>query len=618
MTLQSSPTEVRLSVTRPPEDDVPVDMDMYGMVSCKMDEFFQDWLSTPQAAKLVKRLVALANNDAATLAALASSPHNTPVSGTAIPATTRSPSAGLGLSPSHSPGGANGSWEEELLGAPPPYFTLKDASPPASAVITPKSPGRRTSDADQSPVVEKQQKVTSPSNRSSPKGGAASGQLTVASSESGATPKKAMMTSIEGVSGIQQKLWKEWYGPIDPMDEDCFSIWQTFCSEQLCVSMYFADPILRRIRSFNGADESAAVTKDMFVKYWRGIGLELGKAYENFFNIVRKDTCEFIVKNDFREFVWVLLDTHPGLEFLQDTPEFQDRYTDTVLCRIFYCCDSRQLGRITLRDLNRSRPSLVDTWLELDQCEDINKIRAYFSYEHFYVLYCKFWELDEDHDFLLDKDDLLKYDGHAFSRKAIDRIFSEIPAKFISGIPGKMGYEDFCWFLISDEDKTTDTSLEYFFKLVDLDGDGVIRDHEMAYFYLEQVQRLECLHQEAVQFQDILCQMNDLIMPEQEGQFELEDFKRTRKISGIFFSILLSLNKFLAYEQRDPFSIKQEQLEHPDYSDWDRFCAQEYIRLAMEDDADDQASNSVMNPDGGDMDGQQRLRNADGLDLGRG
>ncbi|EER00185.1 hypothetical protein Pmar_PMAR025811 [Perkinsus marinus ATCC 50983] len=354
------------------------------MVSCKMDEFFQDWLSTPQATKLVKRLIALANNDDATLAALASSPHNTPSSGTAIPATCRSPSAGLGLSPSHSPGGTNGSWEEELLSAPPPYFTLKDASPQASAVITPKSPGRRASDADQAQtVVEKQQKVISPSNRSSPKSGA-SGQLTVTGSESGATPKKAMMTSIEGAPSligrgaeiiprffvpvksrratdplttrekeVINELFQELGGPIDPMDEDCFSIWQTFCSEQLCVSMYFADPILRRIRSFNGADESAAVTKEMFMKYWRGLGLELGKAYENFFNIVRKDTSDCIVKNDFREFVWVLLDTHPGLEFLQDTPEFQDRYTDT-----------------------RSRPSLVDTWLELDQCEDINKIRA--------------------------------------------------------------------------------------------------------------------------------------------------------------------------------------------------------------------------------------------------
>jgi serine/threonine-protein phosphatase 2A regulatory subunit B'' len=25
--------------------------------------------------------------------------------------------------------------------------------------------------------------------------------------------------------------------------------------------------------------------------------------------------------------------------------------------------------------------------------QDINKVLDYFSYEHFYVLYCKFWEL---------------------------------------------------------------------------------------------------------------------------------------------------------------------------------------------------------------------------------
>lgn len=30
----------------------------------------------------------------------------------------------------------------------------------------------------------------------------------------------------------------------------------------------------------------------------------------------------------------------------------------------------------------------------------------YFSYEHFYVIYCKFWELDKDHDFLINKDEL--------------------------------------------------------------------------------------------------------------------------------------------------------------------------------------------------------------------
>eukprot|EP00916_Digyalum_oweni_P021708 GHVL01036008.1.p1 GENE.GHVL01036008.1~~GHVL01036008.1.p1 ORF type:complete len:255 (-),score=41.96 GHVL01036008.1:441-1142(-) len=222
--------------------------------------------------------------------------------------------------------------------------------------------------------------------------------------------------------------------------------------------------------------------------------------------------------------------------------------------------------------------------LTLDLEEDINKVRNYFSYEHFYVLYCKFWELDNDHDFLIDKEDLIKYDGHAFSRRAIDRIFSEIPMRFTSTVQGKMGYEDFIWFLINDEDKTTDRSLEYWFKLVDLDGDGWIRDHEMSYFYEEQIQRLECLNHETVAFEDILCQMNDMIHPQVEGQFRLKDFKAQRKMSGTLFSILLSLNKFLQYESRDPFAIKQEQIEHPDYTDWDRFCAIEYARLASDDD----------------------------------
>ena len=36
----------------------------------------------------------------------------------------------------------------------------------------------------------------------------------------------------------------------------------------------------------------------------------------------------------------------------------------------------------------------------------------------------------------------------------------EVPMTFTSGRPGKMAYEDFCWFLIADEDKTTDRSLE--------------------------------------------------------------------------------------------------------------------------------------------------------------
>lgn len=45
----------------------------------------------------------------------------------------------------------------------------------------------------------------------------------------------------------------------------------------------------------------------------------------------------------------------------------------------------------------------------LEQEEDVNQLTEYFSYEHFYVIYCKFWELDSDHDLYIDQKDLVRH-----------------------------------------------------------------------------------------------------------------------------------------------------------------------------------------------------------------
>ena len=45
----------------------------------------------------------------------------------------------------------------------------------------------------------------------------------------------------------------------------------------------------------------------------------------------------------------------------------------------------------------------------LSEEQDINAVTDYFSYEHFYVVYCKFWELDTDHDLVIDKFDLSRH-----------------------------------------------------------------------------------------------------------------------------------------------------------------------------------------------------------------
>lgn len=68
---------------------------------------------------------------------------------------------------------------------------------------------------------------------------------------------------------------------------------------------------------------------------------------------------------------------------------------------------------------------------------------------------------------------------------------------------------------------------------------------------------MESLNQESVAFEDVLCQMHDMIQPAQEGCFTLRDLKRNRALSGTLFNILFNLNKFVAFETRDPFLVRQ-------------------------------------------------------------
>jgi len=300
------------------------------------------------------------------------------------------------------------------------------------------------------------------------------------------------------------------------------------------------------------------------------------------------DETSFLVAADWELMMQELLATHPGLEFLAETVEFQSRYAETVIARIYYRLDRRNTGRITVRDIERS--NLLDS-LQLIECDDdINKELCYFSYEHFYVLYCKFWELDADHDLEINRDELLRYGSHALTRRMVDRLFTQEPRRFSCGTPNRMGYQDFIWFSLSEEDKTTDTSIEFWFRAIDLDSDGLITVFEMEHFYREQLYRMHCLAVEAVSFVDLMCQLNDMVKPEKEGVFTLRDIKKPtiRPMVPHFFNALFNLNKFVAHEHRDQHTIRQERLT-PHFNDWDRFAQIEYIRLAAEEEDDEAA-----------------------------
>ena len=90
---------------------------------------------------------------------------------------------------------------------------------------------------------------------------------------------------------------------------------------------------------------------------------------------------------------------------------------------------------------------------------------------------------------------------------------------------------------------------------------------------------------EVVKFEDVLCQFADLLKPAQAGAFLLSDFCNPDriKLTGVLFSALFDLEKFQRFEGREPCLVKQG--ENYALSQWDRYAAAEYTRLASEEEA---------------------------------
>ncbi|XP_041827990.1 serine/threonine-protein phosphatase 2A regulatory subunit B'' subunit alpha isoform X1 [Melanotaenia boesemani] len=336
-----------------------------------------------------------------------------------------------------------------------------------------------------------------------------------------------------------------------------------------------------------GGERTGFVSVHSFVATWRKLLHSCHDDASRFIYLLAKPGCNYLEQEDFIPLLQDTVDTHPGLTFLKDAPEFHSRYITTVIQRIYYIVNRSWTGRITMMEMRRS--NFLQTLALLEEEDDINQITDYFSYEHFYVIYCKFWELDTDHDLYIDPKDLARYNDHASSNRIIDRLFSGAVTRGNAvQREGRMSYAEFVWFLISEEDKKNPTSIEYWFRCMDVDGDGVLSMFELEYFYEEQCERMERMGIEPLPFQDLLCQMLDLVKPENPGKITLGDLKRCR-MAHIFFDTFLNLEKYLDHEQRDPFAVQKDiDSESPEPSDWDKYASEEYEILVAEETANEQ------------------------------
>ncbi|XP_018966013.2 serine/threonine-protein phosphatase 2A regulatory subunit B'' subunit beta-like isoform X1 [Cyprinus carpio] len=335
-----------------------------------------------------------------------------------------------------------------------------------------------------------------------------------------------------------------------------------------------------------GGDRRGHVSVHKFVAMWRKVLQTCHDDASKFLHLLAKPGCNYLEQEDFIPFLQDVVDSHTGLAFLKEASDFHSRYITTVVQRIFYNVNRSWTGKITCSELRKS--SFLQNVALLEEEEEINQLTEFFSYEHFYVIYCKFWELDTDHDLYIDQRDLMRHNDQAISHRMTERLFSGAVTRDRKvHKEGRLSYADFVWFLISEEDKKTETSIEYWFRCMDLDGDGVLSMYELEYFYQEQSQKLEAMAIEPLPFEDCLCQMLDMVKPEIPGKISLRDLKRC-KLAHIFFDTFFNIEKYLDHEQKDPLlAARDAETVGQEISDWERYAAEEYDNLVAEETANE-------------------------------
>ncbi|OZJ06876.1 hypothetical protein BZG36_00028 [Bifiguratus adelaidae] len=367
--------------------------------------------------------------------------------------------------------------------------------------------------------------------------------------------------------------------------------------------------LFRKIDDSNSCSER--VTFDEFKSTWSKLCTNIQDQYGTMYAMLKNPELNYVVCN------------HPGLEFLADNTLFQE--LETVILRIFY--DNRCMtGKMTLRQFRKS--ALIKMLTKLEQGIDLNLTHDCFSYKHFYVIYCKFWELDQDHDLIISEEDLTRYNGFTLTGRIINRIIRygkpSDCAKYgpEEGKPRDvMSYLDFICkykalialifltttvfsgFLLSEVDKNTTTAIEYWFRCMDIDGDGVLSTFELAYFYEEQMSRQIMFgipEQDRLKFEDAMCQANDLIRPAVIGQITLQDLKRS-KLAERFFDMFTNFSKLQMHEStHNSLRLKRQFLQaslvdledgQPLFggmdvdmlSEWCAYAEAEYQNLVMND-----------------------------------
>ncbi|CAG9532595.1 unnamed protein product [Cercopithifilaria johnstoni] len=306
-----------------------------------------------------------------------------------------------------------------------------------------------------------------------------------------------------------------------------------------------------------------------FTNWWKKFEENAHDEASRFVYILTNGSRNYLTADDFKPLIQDLIETLPSLSLLKEAEAFHHAYIKTVTARIFWSACHSWKKHISIAELRLS--NLLKAIAMLEKAE-INEEHEFFSYEHFYVIYCNFYLLDKDEKNYLTPFDLSLYSNCALTNLVVQRIFSGAVLSN-SSMKQTIDYIAFVNFLLAEVDKCHPKSIEYWFRIMDLNGDGRISFDEMERFYNEIVVNVIRMDMDVLVFNDLVNMLKDMISPHSSTYFTLSDFKRSPSLARYFFNTFINWIKHIA--QESCLLVKRNEVDSQ-FSDWNHFCKSEY------------------------------------------